>query len=48
LTAWDGGEDDQFGISVSISDSFAIIGADGDDDKNINSGAAYLFDIPLQ
>ncbi|MDD5063800.1 MAG: peptidylprolyl isomerase [Phycisphaerae bacterium] len=41
LTAFDGGEvGDYFGISVSISANYAIVGAVGDDDY---MGAAYLF-----
>lgn len=36
---------DQFGISVGISGSVAIVGANRNDDFGLNAGAAYLFDI---
>jgi hypothetical protein len=35
---------DAFGVSVGISESFAIVGATGEDDANgFNSGKAYIF-----
>ncbi|HIE72344.1 MAG TPA: hypothetical protein EYP98_20460, partial [Planctomycetes bacterium] len=40
----DGGTDDNFGSSVAMSGSTAIVGAAGDDDNGQDSGAAYLFD----
>ena len=40
----DGAVNDQFGISVAISDATAIIGAIGDDDNGDNSGSAFVFD----
>jgi hypothetical protein len=40
LLASDGGADDWFGISVSVSDDTVVIGADGDDSAR---GAAYVF-----
>lgn len=48
LTADDGAADDYFGFSVSISGVSAskwcaIVGAESDDDKGNNSGAAYVF-----
>ena len=43
LTASDGEAGDQFGTSVAISGSTAIVGALGDDDNGGNSGSAYLF-----
>ena len=43
LTAFDGDVDDEFGKSVSISDSYAVVGADYDDDKGGQSGSAYMF-----
>ncbi|HBO44685.1 MAG TPA: hypothetical protein DD670_12285, partial [Planctomycetaceae bacterium] len=43
LTADDGVADDHFGSSVSISDSMAMVGAYGDDDKGADSGSAYIF-----
>ena len=44
LTASDGGEDDSFGTSVSISGTTAVVGARYDDDGGDRSGSAYLFD----
>ncbi|MFT5286776.1 MAG: hypothetical protein ACI8TQ_002948 [Planctomycetota bacterium] len=44
LLASDGALGDQFGLSVSISGTTAIVGATGDDDNGSNSGSAYLFD----
>jgi hypothetical protein len=43
LTSDDGAEDDQFGVSVSISGDVALVGAYFDDDHGSNSGSAYLF-----
>lgn len=43
LAASDGTKDDSFGLSVSLSDSTALIGATGNDDKGSHSGSAYLF-----
>lgn len=45
LTPFDGNNDDQFGISVSLSGNRAFIGATGDDDRSIDSGATYVFDF---
>ena len=45
LLADDGAQDDEFGRSVSISGTTAIIGAYLDDDNGTNSGSAYLFNI---
>ena len=39
----DGAGNDKFGISVSISGNFAIVGASPNDDKGTNSGSAYIF-----
>ena len=47
ITAPDGADGDQFGISVSVSGDTAIIGAYGDDDENngsLSSGSAYIFE----
>lgn len=41
----DGATADDFGTSVAISGSTAIVGAPRDDDNGINSGSAYLFDL---
>ena len=39
----DGAANDQFGLSVSISGDYAIVGADNDDDNGDDSGSAYIF-----
>ena len=41
----DGAAEDFFGLSVAISSTTAIVGADWDDDNGSASGSAYLFDI---
>lgn len=43
LTAWDGVEQDYFGIAVSVSDAWVLVGAHMADPKGDQSGAAYLF-----
>jgi formylglycine-generating enzyme required for sulfatase activity len=43
LLASDGTAGDMFGIRVSIDGDYAIVGADGDDDKASWAGAAYIF-----
>ena len=43
LAASDGAESDYFGISVSISGDYAIVGAHRDDDNGSDSGSAYIF-----
>ncbi len=43
LTASDGAAGDVFSISVALSGDTAVIGADLDDNKGDNSGAAYVF-----
>lgn len=43
LLAGDSEGDDFFGISVSISNDLALVGADGDDDNGSQSGSAYMF-----
>ena len=43
LTAADAARGDLFGVSVSLSDEYALIGASRDDDGANNSGAAYVF-----
>lgn len=45
LTANDGALNDFFGVSVSLLENRALIGASGDDDKGDKSGAAYIFDL---
>lgn len=44
LTAADGATDDYFGVSVSISGDYAVVGAWGDDiGADANQGSAYVF-----
>ena len=43
LIASDGSPNDQFGISVSISGDYAIVGATYDNDNGTYSGSAYIF-----
>lgn len=45
LEAEDGQADDAFGISVALSGSLAVIGADLDDDNGMDTGSAYVFDL---
>ena len=41
----DGEINDQFGKAVSIDGSFAIVGAPADDNPELNSGSASIFDV---
>ncbi|MCH7954231.1 MAG: FG-GAP repeat protein, partial [Candidatus Marinimicrobia bacterium] len=43
LLASDRAADDQFGVSVSISGDYAVVGAVFDDDNGDGSGSAYVF-----
>ncbi len=43
LTATDSQADDVFGLSVSISGDYAIVGAPGEDTGGTDAGAAYIF-----
>ncbi|MHC4804602.1 MAG: FG-GAP repeat protein, partial [Planctomycetota bacterium] len=43
LLALDGASGDDFGASVAVSGSFAVVGAPEDDDAGSSSGAAYVF-----
>ncbi len=43
LTADDGAARDLFGVSVSVGEDTALVGAYGDDDAGSNSGSAYVF-----
>ena len=43
LLAADGEADDGFGVSVSISGDYVIVGSVFDDDNGDNSGSAYIF-----
>jgi hypothetical protein len=43
ILAQDTEKDDDFGISVAISNAFAVVGATGDDDAAFNSGAIYIY-----
>ena len=44
LTAPDGANSDNFGLSVAVSGSTIVVGARYDDDNGGNSGSAYIFD----
>jgi hypothetical protein len=43
LVASDGASGDYFGYSVSISGSYAIVGAKNDEDSGFHAGTAYVF-----
>ena len=43
LVASNGGDGDRFGLSVSISSEYAIVGAELEDTEGSNAGAAYVF-----
>lgn len=43
LTAADGSAGDLFGISIAISGDTIVVGADLNDEKALNAGAAYVF-----
>ncbi|KAA3606902.1 MAG: T9SS C-terminal target domain-containing protein [Calditrichaeota bacterium] len=43
ITANDAAADDKFGLSVSISGDYAVVGANGDDDGGSSSGSSYVF-----
>ncbi|WP_108812117.1 FG-GAP repeat protein [Sphingorhabdus sp. Alg231-15] len=43
LTAADGADGDLFGISVALSHNTILVGADLNDEKAIDAGAAYVF-----
>jgi hypothetical protein len=43
LTAEDGTEGDVFGISIAISGDTILVGADLNEEKGFNAGAAYVF-----
>ncbi len=43
ISATDGEIDDRFGWSASISGDYLVVGAEGDDDNNNQSGSAYVF-----
>ena len=45
LLADDGVVGDEFGFSVAISGTTAIVGANRDDDNGSQSGSAYLFEV---
>ena len=44
LTAEDGARSDRFGVAVALSDDTALVGAYWDDDREGNSGSAYVFE----
>ena len=39
-----GGNGDRFGVGVSIWGNYAIVGAQGDDDRGNSSGATYIYE----
>jgi len=43
VTASDASSNDNFGLSVAISDNLAIVGSYQDDDAGSNSGSAYIY-----
>ena len=45
IIAPDGNDRDNFGRDVALSDNYALISSDRDDDNGSNSGSAYLFDL---
>gem|GEM_PF-930337 len=47
LTASDAAADNRFGVSVSVSGDYAIVGSYRDDDKGYWSGSAYIFEKPI-
>jgi hypothetical protein len=40
----DGGAEDRFGLSVSVTENTVIVGTPGDDDNGPDSGSAYMFE----
>lgn len=45
LTASDAAAGDLFGFSLALDSTTAIIGASGDNDKGLDSGSAYFFEV---
>ncbi len=43
LTAFDTGSDDEFGCAIAMTEDLAVVGARGDADRWLASGAAYVF-----
>lgn len=41
----DGAAGDEFGVSVALTDTVAVVGAFNDDDNGQTSGSVYLFDV---
>ncbi len=48
ITSTNGHSGDQFGRSVSVTDTSFVVGADGDTSNGISSGSAYFFEPNLQ
>jgi len=46
MVAADGAEHDSFGLSVDLSGDLAVIGAYGASVGGVDSGSAYVFDVP--
>ncbi len=47
ILAYDGGQEDYFGFSVSLAGDRMLVGAIADDDKGRDSGSAYVFERQL-
>ena len=45
ITASDGGSGDEFGHSVSVDGSYAVVGAPKDDNSGNSSGSAYVYQL---
>ncbi len=45
ITASDGATNDQFGLSVAISDTKVVVGAPFNDDAGDNSGSVYVYNL---
>lgn len=48
LTAIDGSANDQYGLTLSLADNTAVIGAPFDDDNGFDSGSAYIYTLKAE
>jgi hypothetical protein len=46
LVAWDGADNDLFGLFLDIEGDTLVVGAIGDSDRGTSSGSVYVFDRP--
>jgi len=46
ITAWDGAENDLFGLFIDIDGDTLVTGAIGDSDRGTNSGSVYVYGRP--